>query len=103
MRRPNLHPDILRSFEERGVDGIRASLYHAAAQDPLGFVTPSSKQPLYALREIDSGTVSVTRADAERWLAWKARRNEMWVISGTVAAVAAAFLAACAWLFPLGR
>ncbi len=103
MARPNLHPDILRSFEERGVDGVRASLYHAAAQDPLGFATPSNKQPLYALRETDSGTVSATRGDAERWLAWKGRRSDAWVKGGTLAALAAALLALCAWLFPLGR
>ena len=96
-----IHPDVFHSLEERGVDGVRASLYHAAAFDQAGFANPTNKQPLYAMRETEHGTVSVMRADAERWLDWKARRSEAWVKVSAAAAVVAAVLAALAWLDPL--
>ena len=78
IRRPQIAREVLRALEARGVDAIRASLVHVAAGDQHGHPLRPELQALYALRQTDSAIVSVARADAEQWLAWKTARNDAW-------------------------
>ena len=71
--------EAFADLERRGVDAVRASLMHVAATDKLGLPAEPDKQTLYTLRSTDTKSVSVTRADGERRLAWKARRDALWV------------------------
>ena len=91
----------MRDLESRGVDAVRASLAHVAASDRLGHPVRPEQQSLYATRGTDSTTVSVTRADGERWLAWRAAQDAVWLRGGAIAATLAAVVALLAWLFPI--
>lgn len=102
-RPPPVSPEALAELECRGVDAVRASLWHAAAGDKLGLPAEPHLQTLFTLRNTDFGSVSITRAEGERWLIWKARHELMWVKVGTIAAVLAALFALGSWLWPIAH
>ena len=47
------------------------------------------------------GNAAVKRGEVEDWLKWKSATEGRWVKVGTIAAIAAAVLAALAWLHPI--
>ena len=82
---------------------MTAILAHLSRDDAVGMVSRPESQTAYTLREVDAyTTVSVTRGEVERWLAWKAARASAWNVAGVflalVAAVAGIVAAVEGWL-----
>ena len=115
MPLPKLHPETLADLEARGVPAVRAILNKLPTTDYHGAPVRADIQPAYAMRETDHGTVSVTRAEVENWLAWKEEQRDAaqdraaaatlrWTKVGVVIAIfgtLAAIVAACEGAFAL--
>ncbi len=96
-RRPILHRDTLADLERRGVPAVTAIV---GKLTEIPYSSPEI-QTAYELRRDAHTTVSVTRAEAESWLRWKAAQDGWWIRMGVFAAFLAAVLSALSWLVPI--
>ena len=78
--KPKLSPEVMKEFELRGVDTMRA--LNARSTD--GYSGTSRKV------SIDLGNMTVTRDQIEDWLNWKASIETLWIRVGVIAAMIAA-------------
>lgn len=92
MTRPEIRTEVLAELDRRGVDSVRALLIRMAN----GQAGPGRGASINL-----GGGIEVSRGDMEAWLRGKAAVDARWIKIGAIAAIAAASLAALAWLSPI--